>query len=118
MSATAGPHPDRTEPAFPPRTVPSAVPDRDTTRELVAALDVRRNAAIGFGGGLALAAVAYAFRVFELAGPNPDSRGSPALFVLLAFVLAVTVGLLLTAALTARSALRLARTAEPTDDEA
>lgn len=94
------------------------MPDRDATRELVAALDVRRNAALGFGSGAALAVVAYAFRVFELAGPNPDARGSPALFVLLAFVLAVTVGLLVTAALTVRSALRLARTAEPSDDEA
>lgn len=86
--------------------------DAARTRELARVLSVRRNAAIGFGSGLVLAILAYAFRVGELAGPNPDSRGSPALFLLLAFVLAVTVGLVLTAALTVRSALRVAREAE------
>ena len=88
------------------------MPDAARTRELASALDVRRNAALGFGSGVVLAAMAYAFRVGELAGPSPDSRGSPALFLLLAFVLAVTVGLVLTAALTVRHAVRIARAAE------
>lgn len=86
--------------------------DAARTRELARVLSVRRNAAIGFGSGVVLAILAYAFRVGELAGPNPDTRGSPALFLLLAFVLAVTVGLVVTAALTLRSALRVAREAE------
>lgn len=89
-----------------------AVPDASRTRELLEVLDVRRNAAIGFGAGVAVAVLAYAFRVGELAGPTADTRGSPALFLVLAFVLAVTVGLVATAALTVRSALRVARKAE------
>ena len=89
------------------------MPDAARTRELASALDVRRNARLGFGSGVVLAILAYAFRIGELAGPNPDTRGSPALFLLLAFVLAVSVGLLVTAALTVRSALALAREAEP-----
>lgn len=88
------------------------MPDAARTRELASALDVRRNALVGFGSGVVLAILAYAFRVGELAGPNPDTRGSPALFLLLAFVLAVSVGLLVTAALTVRSAVRLAREAD------
>ena len=85
------------------------MPDAARTRELARTLDVRRNAAVGFGSGVVLAVLAYAFRVGELAGPTADTRGSPALFLLLAFVLAVSVGLLVTAALTVRTAVRLAR---------
>lgn len=85
------------------------MPDAARTRELARALDLRRNAAIGFGAGAAVAVLAYAFRVGELAGPAADTRGSPALFLVLAFVLAVTVGLVVTAALTVRTAVRVAR---------
>lgn len=85
------------------------MPDAARTRELARALDVRRNAAIGFGSGVVLATLAYAVRVGELIGPSPDTRGSPALFLLLAFVLAVTVGLVVCTVLTIRSAVRLAR---------
>ena len=91
------------------RALPGDVPDAARTRELVRVLHVRRNAAVGFGSGALVAAAAYAFRVGELAGPVPDTRGSPALFLLLAFVLAVTVGLVVTAALTVRRAASLAR---------
>lgn len=94
------------------------VPDAARTRELASALDVRRNALVGFGSGVVLAILAYAFRVGELAGPSADTRGSPALFLLLAFVLAVSVGLLVTAVLTVRSAVRLAREAEDETGEA
>lgn len=97
-----------TERAFPLAVLLPVVPDAARTRELARALDVRRNAAIGFGSGLVVATLAYAFRVGELAGANPDTRGSPAMFLLLAFVLAVTVGLLVSAVLTIRSAIRLA----------
>jgi hypothetical protein len=85
------------------------VPDAARTRELARVLDVRRNALLGFGSGVVLAVLAYAYRVGHLAGPTADNRGSPALFLLLAFVLAVSVGLLVTAALTVRSAVRVAR---------
>ena len=85
------------------------MPDARRTRELIRVLRVRRHAAVGFGSGVVVALLAYAFRVGELAGPNPDTRASPALFLLLAFVLAVTVGLLVTAALTIRTAFRLGR---------
>ena len=94
------------------------MPDANRTRELVDVLDVRRNAAIGFGSGVVLAVVAYAFRVGELAGPSADTRGSPGLFLLLAFVLATSVGLLVTAALTVRTAVRLARRSDADPDSA
>lgn len=99
----------RIEPAFPLAPVRPTVPDAGRTRELVALLEVRRNAAVGLAAGLVVAMVAYAFRVMELAGPAADTRGSPGLFVLLAVVLAVTVGLVVTAALTVRTALRVAQ---------
>lgn len=100
------------ERALPIAPVVPDVPDVARTRELASALDVRRNAIVGFGSGVVLALLAFAFRVGELAGPTADTRGSPALFLLLAFVLAVSVGLLVTAALTVRSAVRLARDAD------
>ena len=100
--------------ALPP--LAPGVPDAARTRELARALDVRRNARLGFGSGVVLAIVAYAFRVGELAGPTADTRGSPALFLLLAFVLAVSVGMLVTAALTVRTALTLARQSDADPD--
>ena len=83
------------------------VPDRRSTAAIAAALELRRNAAIGFGVGVLVAATAYAFRVGELAGPTADTRGSPVLFLMLAFVLAITVGALVTAALSLRAAMGL-----------
>ena len=89
---------------------------------LIEALDVARNARIGFGVGLVLAALMYAYRVAELGGPvtvnssaAPNATAppeSPALFLMLAFVLAVSAGALVTALLTVGSAVRLAREVE------
>lgn len=76
---------------------------------VVAALDIKRNAKLGFGSGIGLAAVAYVVRVGELLGPVPATRGSPLLFFGLAIVLAVSAGALITGVLTVRSAVRLAR---------
>ena len=81
---------------------------------LVRALNVPRNVAVGLAAGVLLAAGAYAYRVFELAGPAVESRAFPVLgpggyFLMLAFVLAVTVGMLVAALLTAGSAYRLVR---------
>lgn len=89
------------------------VPGRPPGAELARALDVPRNARRGFGTGLALAAGLYLVRVLELFGPFAGSREYPLLgpegyFLLLAFVLATTVGLLVTALLTLVSAYRLA----------
>jgi len=76
------------------------------------ALSVARNATIGFGAGVAIAAAMYVYRVAELGGPVPGTRGSPALFLTLAVVLATSAGALVTLALTVRSAIRLAREVE------
>ncbi|MFB6296552.1 MAG: hypothetical protein ABEH66_06925 [Halobacteriales archaeon] len=78
----------------------------------VEALAVARNAKIGFGVGIVVAAVMYVYRVAELGGPVPGTRGSPALFLMLAVVLAASAGALVTLALTVRSAIRLAREVE------
>lgn len=76
------------------------------------ALDVTRHAKIGFTVGVVFSALVYAYRVGEVLGPVQDQRGSPLLFVLLAFVLAMGVGVLVTVILTVRSAVRLARDLE------
>lgn len=73
------------------------------------ALGLRRNATLGFGLALLIAAGAFIFRVERLIGPTYDVRGSPLLFLLLAFVLFVNLGLLLTFVLLAISAIRQAR---------
>jgi hypothetical protein len=92
----------------------SEVPDRPPGGGLLEALDVRRNALIGVGAGLLLAAGVYLVRVFELLGPTPGTRAYPVVgaagwFLLLGFVLAVTTAMLVTALLTVVSAVRLAR---------
>lgn len=70
----------------------------------VRALNVQRNAKVGFAFG-ALAAVA----VFVFFVVIPGTYRSVALYVALAFVLAVSLGGLATAVLTLGSAVRLAR---------
>jgi hypothetical protein len=70
---------------------------------MVEALRVPRNAALGFG--LALAATAAVFALFVL----PGTERPVYLYVGLAFVLAVSLGMLVTALLTIASAVRLAR---------
>lgn len=73
------------------------------------ALGVRRNAAVGLVVGALLAVAMYAYRVLELGGPTPATGGSPLLFLLLAFVLAVSSAALVTVALTLGTAIRRAR---------
>jgi hypothetical protein len=91
---------------------PAVTQDGSGPARLIEALSVVRNAKIGFGIGVGLAAVMYAYRVAELGGPVSATRGSPALFLMLAVVLAVSAGALVTVALTLRSAIRLAREME------
>jgi hypothetical protein len=90
---------------------------------LIDALDVARNAKVGFAVGIGLAVLMYAYRVAELGGPtSPAVNGtagnvtatpeSPALFLMLAFVLATSAGALVTALLTVVAAVRLARDIE------
>ena len=89
------------------RTVADA-PDRPPTTQFLAALSVARNAKIGLVVGVVFAACAYAYRVFALAGPTADTRGSPALFVLLAATLALATAAVVAVGLTLVSAYRLA----------
>ncbi|AKU06604.1 hypothetical protein C5B90_05380 [Haloferax sp. Atlit-12N] len=98
-----------------PATVTDDVPERPPTGGLVQALDVPRNAAIGAAVGLALAVVAYLFRVLELFGPFAGTREYPILgpegwFLILAFVLASATALLVATVLTLVSAYRLSKT--------
>ena len=90
------------------------VPDRPRTDGLLRALGVARTAKIGVAAGLLLAALVYAVRLFEVLGPVGGTRQYPVLgpewwFLLLAFVLAATTAMLVTAALTVASIYRLAR---------
>ena len=89
--------------------MPDDAPERPPTAAFIAALSVPRNAKIGVAVGVALAALAYVVRVFELLGPTADTRGSPLLFFVLAFTLAFATAALVTLILTLGSAYRLAR---------
>lgn len=71
---------------------------------LVRALNVRRNARWGFAIGVLVTVVVFGFFVVI-----PGTYRSPALYVALGFVLAVSLGGLATAVLTLFSAVRLAR---------
>ncbi|RBI63005.1 DUF7536 family protein [Halomicrococcus sp. NG-SE-24] len=84
------------------------VPDRPPANNLVEALDVRRNAAVGFAVGVAVAVLLYAFRV-GVVGSVRGQAGGPLTFLALGVVLALTLGALVTAVLVALSARRLAR---------
>ncbi|SDM05318.1 hypothetical protein SAMN04487949_0663 [Halogranum gelatinilyticum] len=90
------------------------IPERPPSGGLVQALNVPRNATIGVAVGLLLAVSVYLIRVFELLGPVLGTREYPILgpqgwFVFLAFVLATTSAMLVTALLTLVSAYRLAQ---------
>lgn len=85
------------------------VPDRPGLGGFLAGLGVERNAAVGMAVGVAVAALVYAVRVFELLGPAPSGAGGPGLFLALAFVLAVGTAMLVTVALTVLAAYREAR---------
>ncbi|EMA43894.1 hypothetical protein C449_12680 [Halococcus saccharolyticus DSM 5350] len=89
--------------------VSNDAPERPPSAEFAAALSVPRNAKIGVAAGVAVAVLAYAYRVLELAGPAADTRGSPLLFAVLAVTLAFGSAALVTVALTLVSAYRLAR---------
>jgi hypothetical protein len=79
-------------------------PGRPGVANLVAALNVRRNAAVGFGVGVAF--TLFVVYVYVIVPDRPYSLG---LWLTLGFVLAVGTGLLLTAVLTLVSAVRTAR---------
>jgi len=89
-------------------------PARPPGAGLLDALQVRRNAAIGVGAGVALAALVYLVRVFELIGPVAGSQRYPVVgpegwFLVLGFVLASATALLVTTVLTAATAYRRTR---------
>jgi len=86
--------------------VSSDPPERPPGRQLLAALPVRRNVAVGAAVGVGLGGSLYAVRVLEVLGPAPD-RGSPLLFLALAFVLASATAGLVFSVLTAVSAYRV-----------
>lgn len=77
---------------------------RPGVARFVEALDVARNAKVGFAVGLALAAFLTAGAV-----TGPPGRYPQVAYLALGFVLAVAVGLLVTLLLTLVSAYRLAR---------
>ncbi|MDS0297719.1 hypothetical protein NDI76_03065 [Halogeometricum sp. S1BR25-6] len=90
------------------------VPGRPPQGGLAHALHVPRNAKVGAAVGVLLAGLAYLFRVLELLGPFAGTQRYPLLgaegwFAVLAFVLASSTALLVTAALTAVSAYRLSK---------
>lgn len=87
--------------------------DRSPFAALITTFELRRNATLGFAAAIVFAAIAYVYRVAGLAGPVPDTRGSPVLFLLLAFVLAITLGVFLTLILTIRTAFRIYRRDTP-----
>lgn len=97
-----------------PATVSDEQPARPPGAGLLDALQVRRNATIGAAAGVALAALGYLVRVFELVGPVGGTQRYPVVgpegwFLVLGFVLASATALLVTAALTAVRAYRLTR---------
>lgn len=89
-------------------------PERPPVANFMAALNVRRNALFGGVSGLALAAAVYAYFVAipVLVPAVPARDRSPLLFLLLAFVVAVTAAMLVAAALTVVSAVRRVRELE------
>lgn len=89
--------------------------DRPPLLLLLESLDVYRHAKVGAVIGIAIAAVAYLFRVLELLGPSAGTRTFPVFgagewYLLLAFVLAATSALLVTIVLTVKTAVREMRT--------
>lgn len=95
----------------PDRRAASDQPTGSPTANFLAALRVRRNAAIGLLSGVVLAVAVYAYFVaIPALVPAVPARGrSPLLYLLLAFVVAVTTAMLVATALTGVSAVRLSR---------
>lgn len=86
-------------------------PERPPVANFLDALDVPRNAKIGVAVGLLFTLAVYGFfvvvpAVFESV---PDREQSSVLFLVLAFTIAVSAAMLVTLALTIRSAVRLHR---------
>ena len=82
---------------------------------MIEALDVKRNAAVGLAVGVGVAALAYIVRIFELLGPVATGREYPILgeegwFLMLAVVFAVSTALLVVLVLTALRMVQLVRT--------
>lgn len=89
-------------------------PEKPPMLALLERCGLWRNAKVGLAVGAAVALAAYLFRALELLGPLGPTRqypvvGPDAWFLLLAFVLAVTFGMLVTAALTVRTAVKETR---------
>nr|WP_049906199.1 hypothetical protein [Halorubrum aidingense] len=88
---------------------------------LLESLAFYRNVRIGLLSGAALAVLLYLVRTLELFGPVIDTREYPLFgpdvwFLLLAFVLAATFGLLVAIGLTIAEAVRGARDVSPDRD--
>lgn len=95
----------------PPAVADTTAPDPEHPRaNFLRALNVERNAAVGFAFGTLFAAAVFVRFVYLVDRPH-----SPVLWLMLAFVLAVGTGLLLTVAFTLGSAYRLARATGDTD---
>ena len=97
-----------------PTTVSDEPPERPPSAGLLDTLQVRRNATIGLTSGVALAALVYLVRVFELIGPVAGVQRYPVVgpegwFLVLGVVLASATALLVTTVLTAVTAYRLPR---------
>jgi hypothetical protein len=94
--------------------VSDETPARPPSASLIDALEVRRNALVGAGTGVAIAVLVYLVRVLKLIGPVVGTQRYPVIgpegwFLVLGFVLASATALLVTAVLTAATAYRLAR---------
>jgi hypothetical protein len=88
------------------------MPERPGVANAVAALNVRRNAAIGFGIGIALAIFLLVYLVYI-----PGTTQPAPLYLALGFVLAFGVGVLVTVVLVAISAYRRAQDAPELDSD-
>jgi hypothetical protein len=90
-------------------------PDRPPMVQFLQTLNAGRHAKVSAAVGALFAVVIYGFFVVApVVFPGVPARGrSPLLFLLLAFVAAVTTAMLLVTLLTVVSAVRLARTGGP-----
>jgi len=97
-----------------PESVEEDVPERPPTMRFLDALAVKRNALVGLVVGVGFAAAVYAFFVLlpAVSASIPARTGSPLLFLMLAFVIATSTALLVAAALTVVSLVRLQRSTE------
>ena len=84
------------------------IPERPATANLIEALNVRRNAMVGFTVSVLFTVVVYFYRVVFI-GNVPGQAGTPVAFLALGIVLALTLGAFFTALLTLVSARKLAR---------